>query len=485
MFGTRRGFGLMCGLVLLLAAGVAEADTMQGSYWYAVDHVTTADEDARILVWATLPPAWHGQEVKVGAIVPEPVAVLEDPRTGNRVVEWLVEPEPGRPALNAFFHYEFEFEEKPIRLEIDPVTVEPYDKDSDLYRNYTAAETWITVDGPVRDQALAIVGDETNPWLQAGLVYDWIVAELVFEAPGPADRDAASVLAARRGECEHFGVLMTAMYRSLGIPARTVTNAWTNGGDHVFVELWLEGYGWVPADPSLGQMLGPGGGGFAREDVESIMADRHVPVGDPRWLLGNLFDGRLVISVGNDISFDSPTLGRRVVLHSARPGGDRAHPDGFLIEGLNDDVVHGGFFVFGRELSGEDEAHDLTHQRLANRFFDVGRMDIVEDVCRASLERDDGAVMSWLNMGRVYMHKGEYYKAEAAFKRALVTPSAKRMERLEGLIWAHNYLGNLYDLMEQRDMALAEYQAVVERGNNYRGAVDYANHYLAEPFVRQ
>ncbi len=480
-----RAMGLWWCLIVLAAAGAAAAETTQGSYWYAVDHITKVEKDARILVWATLPPAWHGQEVTVGAIVPEPVAVIEDPRTGNRVVEWLVAPDSEQPVLNTFFHYDFEFTEQPIRLEVDPAAVQPYDTGSELYQRYTAAETWLQVKGPVLDMARAVVGDENNPWLRVVAIYDWIVADIVYEIPGPAGRDAESVLEERRGDCEQFSVLMAAMCRSLGIPARTVTNAWMSGGDHVFLEVWIEGYGWVTADPSLGQMLGPGGGGFDRADVEYIMKNRNVPVGDPRWLLGNLFDRRLIITVGNNISFDSPTLGRRVTLHSARPGGDRARPDGFRIEGLNRDIVHGGFHVFGARLADEEAAHDMAHQRLANLFFNVGRHDIVEDVCRESLEQQGDGVTAWLNMGRVYMHKGEYYKAEAAFKKALITRSDKRNERLEALIWAHNYLGNCYDLLEHRDMAIAEYQTVVDRGNNYRGAVDYARRFLEKPFLKE
>lgn len=472
-------------LVAALACGTAGAEPKQGSYWYAVDHIAGIEEGARVVVWATLPPAWHGQDVEVGEIVPAPVAVLEDPRTGNRVVEWLVELDPEQPRLNTFFHYDFEFTEHPIRREIAPADVGAYDTSSEFYRLHTAPETWIQTTGPVLDQARRVVGDETDPWRRVELIYDWIVAEVVYEVPGPAGRDAESVLEARRGDCGQFSVLMTAMCRSLGIPARTVTNAWTTGGDHVFLEVWIEGFGWIPADPSLGQMLGPGGGGFEREDVAYIMKDRNVPLGEPRWLLGSLFDGRLIITVGNNITFDSPTLGHRVTLHSAQPGGDRARPDGFVIEGLNRDIVHGGFHVFGERLADEDAAHEMTHQRLAKRFFAVGRHDIVEDVCRKSLEKHGDAAMPWLNMGRVYMHKGEYYRAEAAFRKALITRTTRRNERLEALIWAHNYLGNLYDLMERRDMALVEYQAVVERGNNFRGAVDYARRHLEEPFTRE
>ena len=87
-----------------------------------------------------------------------------------------------------------------------------------------------------------------------------------------------------------------------------------------------------------------------------------------------------------------------------------------------------------------------------------------------------------MNIGKVYMHKGEYYKAEAAFKRALTGVAIRRNEKMDALIWTHNYLGNCYDLLGHRDMALEEYQIVIDLGNNYRGAVDYARKYLERGF---
>ena len=80
------------------------------------------------------------------------------------------------------------------------------------------------------------------------------------------------------------------------------------------------------------------------------------------------------------------------------------------------------------------------------------------------------------------MHKGEYYKAEASFKRAMRGVAGRRKEKLEALIWTHNYLGNCYDMLKHRDMAVQEYRAVVELGNDYRGAVDYARRFLDKPF---
>ncbi len=58
-------------------------------------------------------------------------------------------------------------------------------------------------------------------------------------------------------------------------------------------------------------------------------------------------------------------------------------------------------------------------------------------------------------------------------------------EKLESVVWTHNYLGNCYDLLDHRELALAEYQKVVDLGNNYRGAVEYARKYLWKPFQKE
>ncbi|UJR86507.1 transglutaminase TgpA family protein [Sandaracinus amylolyticus] len=67
----------------------------------------------------------------------------------------------------------------------------------------------------------------------------------------------------RAGHCEYFSTAMAIMLRSLGVPARNATgflggrwNTWgrwyaiTNGDAHSWVEVWLEGEGWVTFDPT-------------------------------------------------------------------------------------------------------------------------------------------------------------------------------------------------------------------------------------------
>ncbi len=470
-------------LMLILSTG-AYAEKQSGSFWYALDHLTTAQDGAQAVIWVTLPPVWHGQEVEISAIIPEPVAVLEDKKTGNRVIEWVYRPGDEKLPMNQFFHYDFTLKQEPIGFDVEPDKVEAYDRSSADFVDYTQAETWIQIDGKVLDAAREIIGGENNPWLQTRALFDWCLESLSFVPGGFSDRDAISTLASRKGDCGQFGRLLTAFCRSIGIPSRTVTNEWISGGSHVFVEVLMPGYGWVPVDISLAQMLQPDGDGFSEAEVNNFMAERDVPLGDPYWFLGHLFSHRVITTVGNNITIDSPTLGKRITFKSMRPGGDKAHPKAVHIEGFNDDMIHGGFFVFGQKIESNEDAHKMTHQRLANSFFNVGLHEVVEEGCRKSLDDSSDGVQSWINMGKVYMHKGEYYKAEATFKRAMRGQAARRNEKLEAMVWTHNYLGNCYDLLNHRDMALKEYQLVVEMDNNYRGAVLYARRYLEEPFTK-
>lgn len=67
----------------------------------------------------------------------------------------------------------------------------------------------------------------------------------------------------RAGHCEYFSSSMAIMLRTLGVPTRNVTgflggrwNEWgrwyslTNGDAHSWVEVWLDGEGWVTFDPT-------------------------------------------------------------------------------------------------------------------------------------------------------------------------------------------------------------------------------------------
>jgi len=477
-------------MVVSLAAGYSLAQEHDsGRFWYVVDNVTSIDKDARVLVWVTLPPDWHGQKVQVSNITPEPVAILEDPDSGNRIIEWLLEPEewaqdPASDPTQLYFHYDFEFEEIQLRAPDPSLISGAYDTGDPTYHRYTQAETWIQVDGPVRAQAREIIAGQDDPFTKGRLIYNWMVANMEFIPWAIEEQDAESVLAAKRGNCGQFSILYVALCRSIGVPARTVTSTWTGGGRHTFAEVLMPADQWMPVDVALGQMLVPGYDGLEPKELKLFKRQRDITGTEPGWFYGNYASNRIILSLGNNIKFHSHTLNNQVILQSMAPGGSMAVPDGFRITGLNRSMVQGGFFVLGEKSRDIELAHEMAHQHLADMFFRVG-VDNPSPSCDKGMDLQDDGIQSWLNMGKVYMHKGEYYKAESAFKRAQQKVTGQKREKMGVLAWTHNYLGNCYDMLGRREMALDEYQAVMDLNTNFRGALDYAERYLEKPFVHR
>ncbi len=134
-----------------------------------------------------------------------------------------------------------------------------YDKSSELYRKYTATEyPQVILTSEMRKLAKQIVGRETDPLMQASLVYDWIDAH--FPWAGAREYStipnlAEYVLENGHGDCGQVSLLYITLLRSLGIPAR-----WESGyavepnkvGMHDWAEVYYEGIGWVPVDMSYG-----------------------------------------------------------------------------------------------------------------------------------------------------------------------------------------------------------------------------------------
>ncbi|MCB1184210.1 tetratricopeptide repeat protein [bacterium] len=486
---TRLVITLLAALAAVATTGPAAAtEPVHGTFWYIIDNVTAVDADAEALVWVTLPPAWDGQEVTLGAFDPAPVAILEDPSSGNRIVEWRLRPEPfaAGPAgeLHQFyFRYEFTLLASPVHRRGAPESVPAYDRDDPLVKRYTAEEPGLQTDGRIRDLALHLAGDDRDPYRIGRRIYGWVLDNLVFRPNGAREWDALAILDAREGNCEQFSTLFVALCRSVGIPARTLDNTWLWGGRHVFAEIFIPGKGWLPVDPTLGQLLTEGRGGLNEPQVDATLGERGIPLGDAGWLYGNAPENRLVITLGCNIHFDSPTLGREVTLRTMKPGGSDAVPDGFRLTGFRGDVVHGGFYVFGERLD-EEAAHGLAHQRLANRFFTEGLDEYIEDACRTASARYLTGTQNWINLGKSYLHKGEYYKAEAAFRRAEKLAGREPRENQISLVWIHNYLGNCYDLLGERGLARAEYEQTLTYQNDFKGAARYARRFLEKPFTK-
>ena len=121
-------------------------------------------------------------------------------------------------------------------------------------------------------QAQRVVGRPRNPYAAVVALEAWFRSsgEFTYDETPPAGAGApplvSFVTGHRRGYCQHFAGAMAVMLRYLGIPARVAagfttglfdedTQEWTvaDTNAHTWVEVWFEGYGWLPFDPTPGR----------------------------------------------------------------------------------------------------------------------------------------------------------------------------------------------------------------------------------------
>jgi len=474
-------FGLVVGIQLLAGAAIASAgEAVPASYWYLIDDIAITGEDAEIELWIALPPDRPDQKIDIESIEPTPTEILRDGDTGLEVAYWRVQPRPDVPRF--FFHFDFTVELHPRSDTIDPDRLKPYDTASPLYRRFTAAEPGIETDGAVLDLARGIADDLSNPYRRARAVHEWVAASITFVPGGTSDRSIASTLRGRRGDCGQISLVFVALCRALGVPARSIECTWFGGGRHRHAEFYLEGHGWLPADPAISAIM-IDDSRLEEGQSAAFLADRGIASDDPSWLFGNGFGEHLHISVGNNLSL-THAVGTTETFFSLYPGGIDADPAACRTRGLNEGVVQGGFFTIGERPTDTDAALAIAYQRLAAAYFSAGDYEKVEQGCLAALDSHD-SFTGWMNLGRVYLAKDQYYRAEAAFRRALNAPLTDAPRTTLLVAWTHNFLGNCYDLLGHRDMALEEYGKVIEMGIEAEGVIDYARTYLAAPYHRE
>lgn len=88
---------------------------------------------------------------------------------------------------------------------------------------------------------------------------------------------AVTTLEARSGDCTEHSVLLSALLKARGFPARLVDGvvvSGTNAGYHEWVEVYVEGRGFVPADPTFGEF--PAGPERLKLAVGSTIPDDHL-----------------------------------------------------------------------------------------------------------------------------------------------------------------------------------------------------------------
>ena len=169
---------------------------------------------------------------------------LEQPAVGAKPTVFRIEYE-----VTTFAQYE----------PVNPSQVKRYDTRSALYQHHTAERPpHLAFTPELRALAKEIVGNETNPYLQAKKIFAWIDENITYTSAleySTIPNLSQYCAAGRRGDCGIQGLLFIALCRISGVPAK-----WQSGwsllpgrpGMHDWAEFYVVPYGWLPADPSRG-----------------------------------------------------------------------------------------------------------------------------------------------------------------------------------------------------------------------------------------
>ena len=135
----------------------------------------------------------------------------------------------------------------------------PYDKQSELYKKYTAMEAPHII--PIKDEEFLakVSGGATAPYEISENVLTYISQNIPWAGAREYSTIACMpeyVMSCGHGDCGQVTMLYLSIMRSLGVPARWESGWMMNPGQenfHDWGEVYFEGVGWVPVDPSFGR----------------------------------------------------------------------------------------------------------------------------------------------------------------------------------------------------------------------------------------
>jgi hypothetical protein len=218
----------------------------------------------------------------------------------------------------------------------------------------TLAETW--VDGVNGDMARAKLIEQR---LRSDFAYD------LSSPSGAAEQPLDDFLfKSRRGHCEYYSTAMAVMLRTLGVPTRNVTGfiggtfnkygefyAVRQGDAHSWVEVFIEGRGWLTFDPT------PPGSALPQTEIDGMLASMRdfFEAVSQRWNQHVLnYDLRQQVSLFESLSSRRRNPGDLFVMPSGRAVG--------FVVGVGI-ALASAWWWFKRRRRGERGTQDIDNRR--------------------------------------------------------------------------------------------------------------------------
>jgi len=218
-------------------------------------------DNGTLQVWYPLPVSIESQsDILVTSVQPEEYVVSEPVTTGDIGEVYLEIPLEKMMDDYVNVSVRLTFTTSPRILDLDPDAIPVYDTSDPLYQRYTKSQSNINVTPEIMALANQIVGDETNPYKKARLIYDYILQTLPYSNVPHAYLTAMSIPESEFvhytgfGDCGTQSTYFAALCRAVGIPARAPGGYQIvpgHQGTHFWAEFYLPEYGWIPVDVTV------------------------------------------------------------------------------------------------------------------------------------------------------------------------------------------------------------------------------------------
>jgi transglutaminase-like putative cysteine protease len=207
------------------------------------------------VIRAWLPfPQTGGRQEQVRLVSSDPAQFVQSGATGPLSCVYLERPALEKEATK--FKLVFEYTAKAFYQPIDAERVGAA-RATGLDQFLAEQPPHLVFSEEIRKLSREIVGAETNTWVKARRIFQWIDEHIPWAGAreySTMDCLPSYALQSRHGDCGIQTMLFMTLCRLNGIPARWETG-WTTGLDknmHDWCEIYLAPYGWVPADASYG-----------------------------------------------------------------------------------------------------------------------------------------------------------------------------------------------------------------------------------------
>ena len=114
-------------------------------------------------------------------------------------------------------------------------------------------------------------------------------------------------------------------------------------------------------------------------------------------------------------------------------------------------------------------------------FFEAGDFLTAIDEYKKAIEKDPRNSLAYYKLGMVFYEQFNYNSAQNTFRDAINGDQKPAWV----LPLCYLYMGKVFDILGQRQRAVAEYNKAINTADDSRGAVTEAQKYLSQPFSRK